>query len=59
MEYKIKPKELSFFSIFFVAMLWNVLADHFGRSILLFLIVLLIGIGLTSIRFSFEITRVI
>ncbi|MFC7321644.1 hypothetical protein [Halobacillus campisalis] len=55
MEYKIKPKELSFFSIFFVVMLWNVLADYLGSSILLFLIVLLFGTGLTSLRFSFEI----
>lgn len=55
MEYDINPQRLSIFIPAFIIILWIELANHFERSIWLFLIVLLIGIGLSSFRFKFTV----
>jgi len=55
MEYEINPQRLSIFILVFITILWIELASNYGRSIWLFLIVLLIGIGLSSFRFKFTV----
>lgn len=55
MEYDINPQRLSIFNFVFIALLWIELANYYGRSIHLFLLVLLIALGLASFRFKFTI----
>src|SRR5699024_12625131 len=55
MEYEINPQRLSIFILVFITILWIEFASNYGRSIWLFLIVLLIGIGLSSFRFKFTV----
>ena len=55
MEYEINPQRLSTFTLVIITILWIELASNYGRSIWLFLIVLLIGIGLALFRFKFTI----
>lgn len=55
MEYDINPQRLSIFNFVFIALLWIELAHYYGRSIHLFLLVLLMALGLASFRFKFTI----
>ncbi|MGY0694565.1 hypothetical protein ACW2QC_17585 [Virgibacillus sp. FSP13] len=57
MVYGINPKKLSFFSILFLVLLWNMLKDYFGMSFSLILVVLLMAVGLGSIRFKLELNK--
>ncbi|WP_101842747.1 hypothetical protein [Halobacillus sp. Marseille-P3879] len=53
--YKARHQRLELYNIFFIVLLWNILSSHYGNSILLFLIVLLLTAGLALIRFELEI----
>lgn len=55
MVYHLNPQKLPIFNIVFIVILWDVLASFYGRSLFLFLLVILLGIGLASIRFKFKI----
>ncbi|MUK87814.1 hypothetical protein GMD78_05285 [Ornithinibacillus sp. L9] len=55
MVYNITPGRLSIFNAIFVLLLWHVLSENFGRSLLIPILVLLIAVGIASIRFKFKI----
>ncbi len=56
MEYRINPLRWSTISIFLIVILWSLLSDYYGSSLLLFLLYLLVVIVFaSSIRFKFEI----
>lgn len=55
MVYKLIPERLSIFSIIFIVILWNALSSYYGGSFFIFILVLLLAVGLSSIRFKFKI----
>ena len=53
--YDVRPERLFIFNIIFIVILWNVLADYYGRTLYLFLSILLLTIIVASFRFKFTI----
>lgn len=53
--YNIRPQRLTIYIIIFIVILWNVLTDYYGGTLSLFFLVLLLAVGLASIRFKFKI----
>lgn len=53
--YDVRSHRQSIFTIVFIVILWSVLADYFGKTLYLFLSILLLTIILASFRFKFTI----
>ncbi|SFF57035.1 hypothetical protein SAMN05216353_10224 [Halobacillus alkaliphilus] len=57
MEFNVRSERLSMFGVFGLILLWNILTDIYGYSILSFAIILLLLVLFSAFRFKFEIDQ--
>ncbi|MGP4074693.1 hypothetical protein [Halobacillus sp. K22] len=55
MEFDVSAERLFMFNIFGLVLLWNMLREIYGASILLFFILFLIMVVISSFRYKFEV----